>query len=127
MINEKNPFLTEYPTPHHTTPFHLIEPEHYEPAIMEGMAEQNKEIEAITNNPETPNFENTIVALEKSGASLNRVTTVLGNQLSAHTSDELQAIAEKMMPLLTEHSNNITLGPPSKPKYYLMTDSGAVP
>ncbi len=109
MINEKNPFLTEYPTPHHTTPFHLIEPEHYEPAIMEGMAEQNKEIEAITNNPETPNFENTIVALEKSGASLNRVTTVLGNQLSAHTSDELQAIAEKMMPLLTEHSNNITL------------------
>lgn len=109
MTENKNPFLTVYHTPHNTIPFHLIRMEHYEPAIMQGMTEHDKEIEAIINNPESPNFENTIVALEKSGALLNKVTTVFVNQLSANTCDELQKIAERVMPKLTEHSNNITL------------------
>lgn len=109
MTENKNPFLNSYNTPHGTAPFHLIKIEHYEPAIMEGMKEQNKEIDAIINNPEAPTFQNSIVALEKSGALLERVTTVFGNLMSAETSDEMQELAEKMMPLLSEHSNNISL------------------
>lgn len=109
MTENKNPFLNPYNTPHGTAPFHHIKIEHYEPAIMEGMKEQNEEIDAIVNNPEAPTFENTIVALERSGALLERVTTVFGNLMSAETSDEMQELAEKMMPLLSEHSNNISL------------------
>ena len=78
MTENKNPFLKPYNTPHDTAPFHLIKIEHYEPALLEGMKEQNEEIDAIVNNPEAPTFQNTIVALEKSGALLDRVTTVFG-------------------------------------------------
>ena len=109
MTNTMNPFLTEYHTPYHTTPFHLIRMEHYEPAMLQGMEEHNKEIEAIIQNPDEPSFSNTIVALEKSGELLNRVSTVFGNLHSAETNDEMDALAEKMMPMITEHSNNITL------------------
>ena len=109
MTNNLNPFLTTYQTPYQTTPFHLIRTEHYEPAIQVGMEEQNKEIDEIIHNPASPTFANTIVALEKSGALLNRITTVFGNLLSAETNDEMQAIAERIMPKLTEHSNNISL------------------
>ena len=109
MTNNLNPFLTTYQTPYQTTPFHLIRTEHYEPAIQVGMEEQNKEIDEIIHNPASPTFANTIVALEKSGTLLNRITTVFGNLLSAETNDEMQAIAERIMPKLTEHSNNISL------------------
>ena len=109
MEEIQNPFLTVYHTPHETIPFHVIQTAHYEPAIRKGMDEQNKEIEAIINNPEAPDFANTIVALERSGSLLHKVTTVFGNLLSAETNDELQDLAEKLMPMLTEHSNNITL------------------
>ena len=109
MNLDNNPFLTDYSTLHGTVPFHLIKTEHFEPALRQGMERHNEEIAAIVNQPEAPDFANTIVALEKSGGLLNRVSTVFGNLLSAETSDEMQAIAEKMMPLLSEHSNNITL------------------
>lgn len=109
MKENMNPFLIPYTTPHNTTPFHLIKMEHYEPALLEGMKEQNQEIDAIVNNPEAPTFQNTIVALEKSGALLERITNVFGNLMSAETSDEMQALAEKMTPLLSEHSNDISL------------------
>ena len=109
MNLDNNPFLTDYPTLHDTVPFHLIKTEHFEPALRQGMERHNEEIAAIVNQPAAPDFANTIVALEKSGGLLNRVSTVFGNLLSAETSDEMQAIAEKMMPLLSEHSNNITL------------------
>lgn len=109
MTPNTNPFLTEVQTLHGTIPFHLIETAHFEPALQKGIEMHDEEIERIIQNPETPDFENTIVALEKSGALLNRVSTVFGNLLSAETSDEMQAIAEKMMPLLSEHGNNITL------------------
>ena len=109
MNLDNNPFLTDYPTLHGTVPFHLIKTEHFEPALRQGMERHNEEIAAIVNQPAAPDFTNTIVALEKSGGLLNRVSTVFGNLLSAETSDEMQAIAEKMMPLLSEHSNNITL------------------
>ena len=109
MNLDNNPFLTDYPTLHGTVPFHLIKTEHFEPALRQGMERHNEEIAAIVNQPAAPDFTNTIVALEKSGGLLNRVSTVFGNLRSAETSDEMQAIAEKMMPLLSEHSNNITL------------------
>ena len=109
MTETQNPFFTAYHTPHQTAPFHLIKMEHYEPAILQGMEEQNKEIEAIISNPVEPTFANTIVALEKSGNLLNRVSTIFGNLMSAETCDEMEALAEKLMPMLTEHSNNITL------------------
>ena len=109
MTDNFNPFLTEYHTPLGTTPFHLIKTEHFEPAMEEGMKAHNRDVDAIVNNSDEPTFANTIVALEKSGALLDRVTTVFGNLLSAETSDELEVLAERMMPRLSEHSNNISL------------------
>ena len=109
MTENQNPFLTAYNTPHETTPFHLIKTEHFEPAVLAGIKEQNREIDEIINNPETPTFSNTIATLERSGKTLDRITTVFGNLLSAETNDEMQAIAERIMPQLTEHSNNISL------------------
>ena len=69
----------------------------------------NQEIDAIIQQSEAPTFENTILALEKSGSLLNQATTIFGNLLSAETSDEMQAIAERVMPQLSAHSNNISL------------------
>ena len=109
MTFEQNPFLTNHDTPRGTFPFHLLKTTHFEPAIEQAMEMHDKEIDAIIQHPAAPNFENTIIALEKSGAMLNQVTTVFGNLLSAETSDEMQEIAERVMPKLSEHSNNITL------------------
>lgn len=104
-----NPFFEKYNTPHGTTPFDRIKTEHYEPAIREGIRRQAAEIDAITHNNQAPTFENTILAYEQSGELLSRVITVFGNLRSAETNDELQDIAQKMVPLLSEHSNNISL------------------
>ncbi|MBO5000824.1 MAG: M3 family metallopeptidase [Bacteroidaceae bacterium] len=109
MTDNQNPLLATYHTPHQTAPFHLIKTEHYEPAIQTGMEVHDREIESIINNPDEPTFANTIIALERSGALLDRITTVFGNLLSAETNDEMQAIAERVMPVLTAHSNNISL------------------
>ena len=109
MDNNKNPFYSEYNTPHQTVPFDKIKLEHYEPAIMEGIKQHTTEVEAIIANPELPTFENTIVALEYAGDLLDRVVTVFFTLNSAETSDEMQALAQKLSPILTEHSNNISL------------------
>ena len=109
MDNNKNPFYSEYNTPHQTVPFDKIKLEHYEPAIMEGIKQHTAEVEAIIANPELPTFENTIVALEYAGDLLDRVVTVFFTLNSAETSDEMQALAQKLSPILTEHSNNISL------------------
>ena len=109
--HRENLFLHAYGTPHETVPFNRIELNDYEPAIREGMNEEDREIERITDNTEPPTFENTILALENSGALLERVTTVFFNLMSAETCDEMDALAEKMMPELSEHSNNISLNP----------------
>ena len=109
MDNNKNPFYSEYGTPHETVPFNKIKMEHYEPAIMEGIKQHAAEVEAIINNPEEPTFENTIVALEYAGDLLDRVLTVFFTLNSAETSDEMQELAQKLSPVLTEHSNNISL------------------
>ena len=77
------------------------------PAIEAGIAEQNKEIDDIVNNPEAPTFENTIQALTLSGSTLNRVVGVLFNISETDRTDELDSIMEMAMPLMTEHSDNI--------------------
>ena len=105
----ENPLLQPYHTLHDATPFDRIGLEDYEPAIRKGMEAEDAEIQQIIDNPEAPTFENTVLALEQSGKLLDRVTTVLFNLMSAETCDELDVIAEKLMPELSEHANNISL------------------
>ena len=109
MMQAQNPFFEPFDTPHGTIPFDRIATGHYAPAIREGIARQNKEIDAIINNPEPATFQNTIVALEKSGRLLQQVENVFGNLLSAETNDAMQELAKELMPLLNEHANNISL------------------
>ena len=100
-----NPFYT----PYEYTPFDTIKETNYEPAILKGIEEEDKEIDQIVNQPEAPTFENTIEALDRTGELLGKVTSVFYNQLSAETSDYLDELSQRMSPILTEHSNNITL------------------
>ncbi len=109
VTNAQNPFLGKYNTPHQTVPFDKIKIEHFEPAIREGIKRHTAEIDAITSNPAAPTYVNTIVAYEQSGELLDRATTVFFNLQSAETSDELQVLAQEMTPLLSEHSNNVSL------------------
>lgn len=100
-----NPFYTTY----EYIPFDQITEADYEPAMMKGIEEEDQEIEQIVNNPDVPTFENTIEALESTGELLAKVTEVFFNLLSAETTDFLDELAQKMSPILSEHSNNITL------------------
>lgn len=102
-------FSKPYNTIHQVTPFNLIQVSDYEPGIMQGIKEEEEDINNIVNNPEFPTFENTIEALEKTGETLHRVTNVFFNLLSCETNDEMEEIANKVQPALTEHSNNIGL------------------
>ncbi len=104
-----NPFFTTYNTPHETVPFDKITIDDFEPAIMKGIEEEDKVIEAIVNNPQAATFENTIEALENSGELLQKVTEVFFNLISAETTDKMDELAQKLSPILSEHENNITL------------------
>lgn len=104
-----NPLLENYQTAYQTIPFDKIKTEHYLPAFDEAMKQHDKEIAAIVNNSEQPTFANTIEAYEHSGKLLNRVASPFYNLLSSETSDELQDVAEKISPLMTEHYNAIKL------------------
>jgi len=104
-----NPFLKPYTTPHQTIPFNEIKTEFYLPSFEAAMKEQIKEIDAIVNNNQAPTFNNTIVALERSGLFLNKVSSPFYNLLSSETSDVLQSIAETISPIMSEHSNYIQL------------------
>lgn len=106
---EDNPFFTEFKTPYGTPDFSKIKFEHYEPAFMEGIKQQNEEIQTIIDNKEAPTFENTIVALDNSGSILARVSGVFFALTSADTNDDLTKLEEKMGPILAEHSDNIYL------------------
>ena len=96
-------------TPRETAPFPDIRNEFYLPALHEGMAQGRREVDAIVGNPDAPTFENTVVALERSGELLGRVTAVLFNLNSAETSPEIQDIVREASPLLSEYSNDIRL------------------
>jgi len=108
-MKTENPFFKKYDTPHGTVPFDLIKLEYFEPAVREGIRQQQAEIDALTANKEAPTFENTIEAFESSGKLLERVTTVFENLLSAETNDEMQELAKVLTPMLSEHGNNIAL------------------
>jgi peptidyl-dipeptidase Dcp len=109
MKTEENIFFQAYQTPHGTFPFDKVKIEDYLPAMREGIRLHEKEIEKIVESTEQPAFENTIVALERSGAPLSKVQRVFYNLLSAETNDEMDAIANEIAPEETEHANNIFL------------------
>ena len=110
-----NPFFQPYETPHDTAPFDRIRLEDFEEAMLEGIRRDDEQIEKIINNPEKPTFDNTIINVddEKDGENyydlLSRVSTVFFNLLSAETNDEMDALAQKMSPILTKHANDIRL------------------
>ena len=109
MNEHMNPFFTAYGTPHDTFPFDKIGVAEIEEAVNEGILREEKEIEEIADNDAPATFENTIVAMEKSGDLLDRATTVMYNLLSAETNDELDELSQRLAPKLSEHSSNIML------------------
>ena len=109
-----NPFFEPYGTPHDTVPFDRIRLEDFEEAFMEGIRRDNEQIEKIVNNPEKPTFDNTIINTEEDEGYydlLGRVSTVFFNLLSAETNDDMDALAQRMQPMLTQHSNDVRLNP----------------
>lgn len=106
---ETNPFLTEFQTEHGVPPFDKIKLEHYEPAFLKGIEEQNANIDAIVDNSEAPTFENVIVALDNSSPTLDRVSAIFYNMTEAETTDDLKELSIKLAPTLSEHSDNISL------------------
>ena len=112
-----NPFFLPYDTPHNTVPFDRITLADYEEAMMEGIRREDEQIEKIINNPDEPTFENTIIPEDEVKGRkhyydlLSRVESVFFNMLSAETNDEMDALAQKMSPILTKHSNDISLNP----------------
>ena len=110
-LDLSNPLLAAWDTPHETPPFSEIKLADYEPAIDAANACSRAEIDAIVNNPKKPTFGNTIVALERQGELLNRIAGLFFNLLEADTSDEMQQIAQRVQPKLTELSNDISLNP----------------
>lgn len=108
-MNSNNIFFEAFKTTHGAIPFDHIATSDFEPAIRRGIEEQNQEIEAIVNNQEPPTFENTIVALENSGDMLGRTLGVFYALLSAHAHDDLIEVSNTLAPLLSKHSNSITL------------------
>ena len=107
----ENPLVQEWNTPYATPPFDKIELADYEPAFDFAIAVNRAEIETIVNNPEPATFENTIVAMERSGELLGRISGVFFNLLSADTSNQMQDIAMRISPKLTELGNDISLNP----------------
>ena len=104
-----NPLLKEFKNEFGIPPFDLIKEEHYIPAFDKAIAEHTKEIELIVSNKESPDFENTINALENSGELLSKVSRVFYNLLSAHSNDNLNKIASEISPRLSRHNDSISL------------------
>ncbi|WP_455081576.1 M3 family metallopeptidase [Prevotella melaninogenica] len=112
-----NPFFLPYDTPHYTVPFNRITLADYEEAMLEGIRREDEQIEKIINNPDEPTFENTIIPEDEVKGRkhyydlLSRVESVFFNMLSAETNDEMDALAQKMSPILTKHGNDVSLNP----------------
>lgn len=109
--SNKNPFLSEWNSPYGIPDFGAIKTSDYLPAVEAGIAQQQAEIKAIVENPETPTFENTIAAFDRSGEILDRVSAVLFNVSESDVTDELNAIVEKVTPLVSVHSDEIFMNP----------------
>ena len=107
-----NPFFEPFNTPHDTLPFDRFSLEDYEEAFLEGMRRDKEQIEKTIHNPEKPTFDNTILNKDDDSyyyGLLDRVSTVFFNLLSAEANDDMEALAQKMEPLLTQHANDIML------------------
>ena len=112
----KNPFMEPYGTLHNTVPFNKISFDDYEEAFMEGMRRDNEAIDKIINNPEEPTFDNTIAVEDNSKGAhyydlLDRVSNVFSCLMSAETNERMEALAQKLSPILTKHENDIVLNP----------------
>ena len=107
--NTTNPLLQESTLPYGAPQFDKIRNEHYMPAFQQGIAEAKAEIDAIAGNTEAPGFENTIEAMERSGKTLNRVSSIFFNVLEADSDEQMQQIAEEVSPLLTEYEMYVSL------------------
>ena len=108
-LDLQNPLLAEWNTPYQTPPFSLIKLEHFEPAIDAAIACSRAEIEAIVTNPAKPTFGNTILALERNGELLNKVSGVFYNLMGTDATPEMQEVAQRIQPKLTELSNDVSL------------------
>lgn len=102
-----NPLLSNWNTAHNTPPFNKIKVEHYLPAFKQAITEAEKEIAQIVNNPDTPNFKNTIVCLDNVGKLLDKVSGIFFNILECDGTDKMLHIAETIQPLIVEHENKI--------------------
>ncbi|WP_211354721.1 M3 family metallopeptidase [Stackebrandtia albiflava] len=109
MTDTNNPFFVPSTLPYEMPPFDTIEEAHYLPAVERGMAEQRAEIEAIVSDPEPATFENTVVALERSGRILQRVLLVFYNISSADTNPNLQDLQKRIAPMVTAHQDEMRL------------------
>ena len=105
----ENPFFTEYKTPFQVPPFDKIDTSDYMPAFLEGIKQHNAEIDAIINNTTLPDFNNTILAFDKSGKLLTRVSKVFYNLNEAETNKQIQSIARKLSPVMSKHGDDISL------------------
>lgn len=106
-VSAENPLLQDWDTPYGIPPFAEIDDEHYLPAVQAAITELEAEIDAIANNPDAPTFENTIVALDKSGGALSRVTLTFSNITNTDTNDRLQELATEIWPQVTAVNNSI--------------------
>lgn len=104
-----NPLLQKWNTPFGTPPFPKIKPSHFKPAVKESIACASVEIKKIAENPDLPDFENTIAKLDSAGETLGKISSILFNLNSAETNKKLQAASQEVSPLLTRFSNDITL------------------
>jgi len=104
-----NPLLKDFQTPYDSAPFSIIKNDHFLPAFEASIKEAKKEVDQIVANPEPPNFENTLAALEFSGNKLNRISSVFFNLNAAETTEEIQKIAQEVSPMLSEFANDISL------------------
>ncbi|WP_372751088.1 M3 family metallopeptidase [Labilibaculum sp.] len=109
MSIETNPLLSEFTTAYESAPFEIIKLNHFLPAFTESIKIAREEIDTIANSDKSPNFENTIEALEYSGHKLDRVASIFFNLNHANTNDEMQALAREVSPMLTEFSNDIIM------------------
>jgi len=105
--SDMNPFFQSYDTPFDTIPFDKIKIEHFMPAIEEGLKIARENVKAIKDDPASPDFDNTILAMQTSGELLDEVTTVYFNLYSAESNDEFKALAQKISPMLAEFQTQV--------------------
>ncbi len=112
----ENPFFSAWETPYGVPPFDKIRPEHFMPAFERAMSLHDAEIDAIVSNHDEPTFENVIAAYDRSGRMLEQVGLVFGMLCEAESSEQLRALQEQAMPLLTAHDDKIGMNERLSPR-----------